>query len=36
MALFAAPHESGCGTFRTWRDVRSAVAIGGKADTAKR
>jgi hypothetical protein len=32
MALFAAPHESGCGTFRTCRDVRVESAFGGKPD----
>ena len=32
MALFAAPHESGCGTNRTSSHVRSMVANGGKAD----
>jgi len=32
--LFAALHESACGTNRTSRDVRSLVAIRGKADMA--
>ena len=32
---FAAPHESGCGTFETCRDVCSSVAIWGKADVAQ-
>ncbi len=31
---FAAVHESLLGTKRTSRDVRSLVAIGGKADMA--
>jgi len=30
--LYAAVHESGCGTFRTWGDVRSESAFGGKAE----
>ena len=34
MARFAAVHESGIGTKRTSRDVRSSVAIGGKPDMA--
>ncbi len=33
--LFTALHESGIGTFETCRDVRSMVAIGGKADVAR-
>jgi hypothetical protein len=33
--LFAAMHESGCGTNRTSSDVRSMVAIGRKADMAR-
>jgi hypothetical protein len=33
---FAAAHESGSGTFRTCRDVRSLVAIGGKAEVVLR
>ena len=32
---FAATHESAYGTFETCRDVRSMVAIGGKADVAR-
>jgi hypothetical protein len=32
MMLFAAVHESGCGTFRTWRDVRLESAFGGRAE----
>jgi hypothetical protein len=30
--LFAAVHESACGTKRTSQPVRSSVAIGGKAE----
>ena len=30
--LFAAVHESGCGTFRTSHDVRYPDAIGGLTD----
>jgi len=30
----ANPEPSTHGTFRTWRDVRSPVAIGGQADIA--
>ena len=33
---FAAVHESVCGTNRTSSDVRSSVAIGGKADMLKK
>jgi len=32
MLLFAAVHESGSGTFRTWRDVRPESVFGGKAE----
>ena len=32
MALFAAPHESGCGTKRTTSDVRLESAFGTKAE----
>jgi hypothetical protein len=35
MSLFAAVHESASGTNRTSSDVRSSVAIGGKADVAR-
>jgi hypothetical protein len=28
---FAAVHESGCGTFRTWRDVRLESVMRAKA-----
>ena len=34
--LFAALHESGRGTFRTYRDVCYLVAFGGKADISQR
>jgi hypothetical protein len=30
--LFAAVHESGCGTKRTWPDVRLESAFGAKAE----
>jgi hypothetical protein len=36
VALFAAVHESGCGTKRTWRSGRDMSAIGGKAEVAYR
>jgi hypothetical protein len=31
---FSAVHESGCGTFRTWSDVRLESAIRGNAEVA--
>jgi hypothetical protein len=31
-SLFAAVHESGCGTERRFRNVGSSVAFGGQAD----
>jgi hypothetical protein len=30
--FFVAVHESACGTFQTWRDVRVESAFGGKAE----
>jgi hypothetical protein len=33
--LFAAVHESACGTTRTFRNVRYLVAIGVKTDIAR-
>ena len=33
---FVATHESDCGTFRAFSDVRSSVAFGGKADVVER
>jgi hypothetical protein len=35
-AQFAATHESAYGTKRTTSDVRSSVAIGGKADMTRK
>jgi hypothetical protein len=32
VALFAAVHESGCGTKRKWRDVRVESDMRGEAD----
>jgi hypothetical protein len=32
--VLANPEPSTHGTFRTWRDVRSLVAVGGKPDIA--
>jgi hypothetical protein len=35
MAMFAAPHESACGTFRTLRDVRLASGMRTKVDVGR-
>jgi hypothetical protein len=35
MLLIAAAHESGCGTFRIWRDVRLESVIRSKADVGE-